>query len=52
MSLTNVMEALNPFRPSGSGGGEPDGMRNEEIVRIGARLQEKKEKIRAYHALL
>jgi two-component system OmpR family response regulator len=52
ISLTNVMEALNPFRPSGFEGGEPDGTVNEEIVRIRARLQEKKEKIRGYHALL
>jgi len=52
ISLTNVMEALNPFFRSGFEGGVPDGMVNEEIARIGARLQEKKEKIREYQALL
>jgi two-component system OmpR family response regulator len=52
ISLTNVMEALNPFWLSGFEGGKPRGMVNEEIVRIGARLQEKKEKVQAYHALL
>jgi hypothetical protein len=46
------MEALNPFWLSGFEEEEQDGQVNEEIVRIGARLQEKKEKIRAYRALL
>ena len=52
ISLTNVMVALNPLWRSGFEGGEQDGTVNEEIIRIGTRLQEKKEKIRAYHALL
>jgi len=51
-SLTQVMGTLNPPRLSGIVEGRMDGMANEEIVLIGTRLQEKKEKIREYHALL
>jgi two-component system OmpR family response regulator len=52
ISLTNVMEALNPFWLSGFEEEEQDGIMNEEIIQIETRLQEKKKKIRAYRALL
>jgi len=51
-SLSHVMATLNPPCSSDIGKRERYGTVNKDIVRIGTLLQENKEKIRAYHALM